>query len=257
MLFHLDARKSAAAVLAILAAGLMGANAATVYFNDANRGPSGSLSIGGVTATSSTVVWTNGDGYSPLSTQIGTATGDGLGCTGPGRPNCFNLQFHYAPGESSYDWSLAEAASLTLDNPGYMITGVTIVPHVTAIWGSLDPVAVELPFTAFLQPASGGGPGGHQISSSDPKSFIVSFFSDPDSPYFITSDLTLTPALSGLGDGFPAALYRQGDSSQELVLDYSFTIVSVDYAPIPEPGAASLLLAGLGVFAVLRRKRAG
>ncbi len=243
-------------VAAVMVGGTLVSNGATVFFNDANRGPSGSLDIGGVTASTSATVWTNGVGFSPLTTQTGTASGSGLGAVGLGPDNSFNLLFHYSAGDSSYDWMASEGGSLTLDNPNYMITSITLAPSVTATLGSLSPVSVQLPFTATVLPAYGGGPGTHEISSSGPATYTVSFYNGPDSPSFITSTLSLTSLLNGMSDGFPAAQYRQQNLSDDMTLDYGFTVVSLDYTMIPEPGTVSLLVLCLGSLFLARRKPA-
>ncbi len=255
MLFSRVQFRGLAGALAVLIGGGMVSQAATVFFNDANRGPSGSLDIGGVTASTSCTVWTNGVGYSPLATQTATTAGAGLGAAGMGPSDSFNLIFHYSPNDSGYDWMSSESASLSLDDPSMMITSVTIAPHVTATVGSLDPVLIQLPFTAFILPASGGGPGSHQINSQNPSTYSVSFYNGPGLPFFITSELALTSALNGMGDGFPAGQYRQQNLADEVTLDYGFTIVSIDYSAVPEPGACSLLaLGGAGLLWARRRK---
>ncbi len=236
-----------------MACGSLVCNAATVQFNDANRGPGASLNIGGVNASTSTIVWTNSQGFSPSPSQVGTTSGVGMGCVGLGSADSFDLLFHYSAGESSYDWSVSESASLTLDDASMMITSVTIAPHVTATVGSLDPVTVELPFTTYLFPSSGGGPGGHQIAGAGDATFTVSFYDGPESPFFITSQLDLSCALNGMGDGFPANQFRQQNISDDVTLDYGFTIVSLNFAAVPEPGTASLL--GLGLLGLYYSRR--
>ena len=254
MMFDAISLKGLAGALAVMVGGAFVSEGATVYFNDANRGPSGSLDIGGVTISTSAVVWTNGIGYSPLNTQTATTSGAGVGAVGMGPSDGINLLFHYSAGDSSYDWMSGESASLTLDNPNLMITSVTVAPTVTATLGSLAPVAMQLPFTTFVLPASGGGPGSHELSSSAPASFGVSFYNGPSSPFFITSEITLSSALNGMGDGFPAAQYRQQNLSDDLTLDYGFSIVSLDYTVVPEPGGATLLVLGLAGLVWKRRK---
>lgn len=254
MMFSRNLFRGLAGAAAVLVGGSFVSGATTVYFNDANRGPSGSLDIGGVTVTTSCTVWTNGIGYSPLATQAATTSGAGCGAAGMGPSDSFNLIFHYSPDDSGYDWMSTESASLTLDDPSLMITSVTIAPHVTATIGSLDPVPVQLPFTAFVLPVSGGGPGSHQISSSDPATYSVSFYNGPGFPSFITSQISLSSALNGFGDGFPANQYRQQNISDDVTLDYGFSIVSVEYAAVPEPGVASLLGMGVAGYACVSRR---
>jgi len=88
----------------ILAIQLLGGailNAATIHFDDANRGPANALQIGDITASAAT------GGSFPGMPQ--TVSHFGLGSAGPvGQPYSFDQQLHYSPGHDSPDGVLTE-----------------------------------------------------------------------------------------------------------------------------------------------------
>jgi hypothetical protein len=60
---------------------------------------------------------------------------------------------------------------------------------------------------------------------------------------FFRFNLHIDTGLAG-GEGVNFYDYRQGHLNEEQTLQFGFTIQSLDYTAVPEPGAATLLIFG-------------
>jgi hypothetical protein len=235
---------------------LVGASAApggTVNFGDANRGPSDSLYINGITISGESSFWTNGIGWTPQPGPVSTKSGSGLGGSAVGPIDSVDGQVHYAAGDSSPDWQSFETLDLNVDVTN-MINSITIVPHFTVL-GSSGPGI--LPFTFHLIPSGAGGFGDHQIRTTDLESqlsFQVSYYDGPDFPYFITSQISAWSAIDGPNIGTEIYEYRQQHLTEDLTFQFGFTIESMDYSVIPEPSATALFGVALVSFAVYKSR---
>jgi hypothetical protein len=230
----------APAILGMLALmlGSTAANAVTVYFNDADRGPSDVLQIGGITIT---------DLGTGTPGQPNTVLGVGLGLDmGIGPVGEDYQQAHWSADQQSYD-SFIGGDGLLLSVDGW-INSVTILPVLKIYSGSGDlmpiPSDLNLEFsTSFL---FGGSPI-VPASGSAPVTLSALFESTPSTFY-------LTPQMNSDPSSWFSS-YRQDHFAEEQTLQWGFTVLSVDYTPVPEPGVIAFLASGLVGLLCARRAR--
>ena len=220
--------------------GTTAANAETVYFNDMDRGPANVLQIGGVTVTHT--------GTGSSSGQPTTVQGVGLGFdNGIGLPGEVDGQAHWPAGQNNADSFLGgDGLDFQVDGD---IVSITIMPEMRIFSASGDlmpiPDNMELEFTSsrLLQ----GGPYPEfSANTSMPITLSVSGGA-------ILASCYLTPQMDWSPD-YWFSDYRQSNLAEEQTLQWGFTVISLDYNPVPEPGVANILMLGLFAFLFAGRR---
>jgi hypothetical protein len=228
--------------IATLLAGVLGstlANAATVYFDDLNRGPSDMLQIGGVTITGSTL---SGWGSSPLPGQAATASGIGLGNSLMGPVVSVDREEAYSGGQGG----IINREGLYLSVEG-MIESITIKPYFTNL------MSAELVFLTF-------DISYYQFSTAQPLPFVCRPVNSSEPVTFMFPGGYQPSAIDlGLVAGAGSQPYFSQYLSVHPDADFLFgyTIQSLTYTPVPEPGAAILFGVGALGFLYARRKMSG
>jgi hypothetical protein len=193
------------------------ANAVTVYFDDANRGPSSLLQIGDVTVS--------GQGLS-------TALGYGLGAdNGSGSAYGFNEVIQ------TYNWGdspSGESGMAGISVPG-IIDAITIVPFAQVFTesGVLLPDQPSFEMSCDLDPGS-------------PWRFVapgapVTFNRLPDSGQWQGS----ATAYVSLQNDYPPEFWLSLPVGE--YVDFGFSVLSLDYTPTPAPEPCAVRLVGLGL----------
>jgi hypothetical protein len=228
-------------------------NAETVYFNDANRGPSATLQIGPVTVSASP--------FGGVGDQSATVLGAGLGISaGIGPIYEVNRAFYMTnvPGQPPGGPSSVETISLSLASPDMVVNSITLVPSVSA-WGPGGNVPIPTNFTFVIRSGLGVGPYA-QDRWIDASSSSVTLYAAQNNLYPHTG-LTLRAEPD---DHFNDWSFRE--ECQRVMLDNGLneinvlvgvSILSLDYSVVPEPSAAMLLGMGLlgALYAKWRRAR--
>ncbi len=229
----------------ILISGSSCANAVTVYFDDATRGPSDTLQIGGVTVSA------NGFGLS--SSQVETVGGYGLGTTVLGPGDEVDGEYQYLPTQADTrqpSWQ-QEAVTFSVDGS---INSITLLPVFRAY---ADGVLLtdQCSFFFFAEGYGGGGVQGTQADSIDPSSGNPIMFSGANllSQNGSPSTLSLEVLFDNVaGEPFP---YDYEDLSETVNVEFGFTVVSLDYTPAPEPASLSVVAFGIFGITLLRRRK--
>lgn len=226
--------------------------AETLRFDDASHAPADSLQIGPVTISANQP----GGVFQP-----NTTLGLGLGVAGPvGQTWSFDQQLSYEVGESFPSTTLREdRIRFTLDpDENLSFSSLLILPYLT-ISGPGAPYA-DLPaygFSIFVGlPFTGGG--GVQIPTSALGQPTVI-----DLPYEIflnnnqsihTIELFLSTGMGSVDEGIFFSEFRDAYLDEAQTIQFGFTLISLDFEPIPEPSSFALL--GLGaLLLMLRRER--
>lgn len=218
------------------------ANAITVYFDNANRGPSDTLQIGGITISGLTP-------WGPTG-QPATVAGAGLGSATVGPINSVDWQVHFAQG-SFGDTSVSEGLRFSVDG---VINSITIVPYYSLL-GSEEPLQFSFPIMIDPRTFGSGGvtylsPDWFNAATPYPSEITYNWaFRNGDISSF---DINLIPASEW---GTPNVIlydYLAANNFPDATFQFGFTIESLDYTPAPEPGTLSL--AGLGLCGWLGSK---
>jgi hypothetical protein len=223
------------------------ANAVTVYFNDADRLPASMLQIDGVTITDS---GTAGQAGQPTTVQgVGLGFDDGVGFAGE-----VDMQAHWSAGEMTSD-SVLGGDGLYFNVNGY-INSITIMPvmRILSSTGSLmtipDGLSLEFSCSTLL---SGGPNPEFSANTSSPMTLAVDNIAVGS-----LSACYLTPQMDWSPD-YWFANYRNANLSQEQTLQWGFTVLSLDYTPVPtsvpEASPTTYLMAGLIGLLFVRRWR--
>lgn len=233
-------------VLALML-GRNAASAETVYFNDADRGPSNVLQIDGITVTHT------GTGYPPAIGQPTTVLGVGLGLNETVGPmGEANEQAHWPAGSSSYDVAAGgDGLSFCVNGA---INSITFMPFLRIFSGTgeLMPVPDGLNLEFMSSPFLTGS--GFPIVPAN-TTIPVTLWALEGAPGAGGSTCYLTPQPNWSPDIW-FGTYRSEHLAEEQTLQWGFSVISLDYTPagIPEPSSAILLLAGLiGLFGICQR----
>jgi hypothetical protein len=221
-------------------------DAATVRFDDANRGSTNTFQVGLVTISAGTM---------PLSGQPATVAGFGLGTAGPVGPSySLDQQLHYSAGQSTPDSILKENAITFQIDPAYTFTSMTIVPYLSISNLATPPCS----FTIEYDVTGTTGPWVDQYFRSatpadygQPLTLNLAPLPGMDIYRF---DLQVTTGLAG-GEAVNFYQYRLNHLSEDQTFQFGFTIQSLDYTIVPEPGVAVLLLAGAAGWVCCRGAR--
>jgi hypothetical protein len=220
------------------------ADGVTVYFNDADRGPSDILQIGDVTVSRPGSSQTGDQGYGKPATVAGVGLGldGGMGSSGE-----WLRQLHFSAGSYAYDRT--SEGDLQLDVAGG-ITSVTVIPvfRVYDSQGNLLPETFGFECGIIWQNSHYSLPVWDYINSNFDGSPITRYSWENDPNGF-------SRAVFNWGsDMWPVEYDRQDSLSEERTLEYGLRIVSLDYTPAPEPRIATLSIMGLLGFTCLGRK---
>lgn len=234
-------------------AGLLGASAAnaiTIYFNDANRGPSDTLRAGDVSISQFNAAGVDNVG----SGQPATVAGFGLGSDGGlGGNDEWLAQFHFIPDNSDpgFHYDYISEGDIRLQVPDGQINSVTVIP----IFRHYDSSGNLLPDTSGFE------------LSVDFRNLSISYvnFSASDVGHPTTVDPWGNPGTSTVEFTWDtdlwayASFFSPGPGSviEDQTFQYGLSIQSIDYTPVPEPGNIALLGAGLFglIFSRLKRNR--
>jgi hypothetical protein len=208
-----------------------------IYFGDANRDPSDMLTVDGVSVSSSILYFSN----------PGTVLGAGLGSATVGPVDSIDWTWHY-PAGSSQPMRNREGLSISVDGD---LESISLSPRLT-ITGYTQ--SIEFPFYCHLTWFYGDRPYFEQYEVLDPTSdspITLTPFQFPDSKaYRVDLDID----SFGQNDSVISSL-RSACGTPDACFDLGFTVVSLSYEPIPEPGTASIALAALlSAFYFKRRK---
>ena len=205
--------------------GLTNANAITIRFDDADRPPSDTLNVGGVTVTGGT--W-GGPG------RPATTLGFGLGSDSLGSSFAIERVEHYPSGSLFRDDLSSESLRLTVDG---VINSITIMPRI-----SVFETGKSLDLSFEILPA----------------------WDSPDRIYTTvecngtsTTILNRTPAsgvdliiASDFGEYLHFLEYRESRGLPDETLVFGFSILSLDYTPVPDTANSAWLL-GIGIFGIV------
>jgi hypothetical protein len=226
-------------MIAVLSLATLGrAQAAEIFFDDANRGPAGEMIVGGVQITAFSGTY----GMSS-PTDASTVGGVGLGADALGPLGWVSRQDHYPAGQQASDSQLSEGLFLTVDG---RITSFTVRPECSAVETGQP---LNLPFEIRYS----GDPG---------QNFCVL---DPSSYSAVTIDLsgyTVNPLhnlfidITGdFGEAPYFDAYRHANLAPDITIQYGFTLVSLEFTPAPEPTAGAVLGLGLAGIGLARCRR--
>ncbi len=208
------------------------ASAVTVYFNDADRGPATSLQIGDVTV--SVIAFAS-------TTSAATVAGQGLGLDGGmGQIYDFDEQITQINGDHvNYGYNdFQEPGLLELTVPG-TIDSITLLPfaRVYSPSGDLLPDQPQFDIYCTLSFVS-------DHPQASPGMATTLYWNGPGS--VSTVDI-------GIGHNLPPDYWLNLDAGDTAEL--GFTILSLDYTPVPEPSAVCLFVAGSFALLYANRKR--
>jgi hypothetical protein len=210
--------------------GLAKANAITIRFDDADRPPSDTLNVGGVTVT--------GNGWGGPGRPT-TAFGVGLGSDVLGSSFAIEQVAHYSSGSLFADGSLAESLRLTVDG---VINSITIMPRISVLetGESLD-LFFEIAPLCYLSQGPMNSPD-FTIVESNGNSKTLNF-----------NSLAPVVDLTVAGDFGEAAYfinYRRSQGFSDETLVFGFAIQSLDYTSVPDTASSACLLA-IGLFGIV------
>lgn len=230
------------AIFVALVCGITVSSADTVYFNDADRGPSSTLQIGGITVSP----WVFGD--NGLG-QPATVLGVGLGIDGGiGLIHEVNGGMHYAAGQEQADWGSYETGiHLAGDDTIDTINSVTLMPVFRIFSGLGTLLPDQLNFEMFFVYQPGGNYRGLSPPYTNPITFEL--LNSPHKDVFIN-------ITADFGQSIHFNEYRMAHLQDELTLEYGVTILSLDFTPVAEPSVVSLLVMALfGLVSLIRKAR--
>jgi len=212
--------------------GLAEANAITIRFDDADRPPSDTLTVGGVSVTGN--AW-GGPGL-PC-----TAFGLGLGSDILGSSFSIDCVSHYSSGDLFPDRSLAESLRLAVDG---VINSITIMPRITVLetGESLD-LFFEVAPLSYSSDHLLNTPHFTPVESDGAPTTIICYPRAPVVDFAIAGDF-------GEDAYFIDNRVSRGLPAETLV--FGFSILSLDYTPASVPDtASSACLLGIGIFGIV------
>lgn len=235
------------------------ANAVTVYFNDADRGPSDVLQIGALTVSQ----FQNPQG------QPTTVAGSGLGADWLGPDDSINYQADYAVGQSlpnDYGTGQANWETLAITASGDVnIQSITLLPHFPIVTQTGASTGCDFAASIFwdgwadykevvFDPAN---PGPVTINL---KGGLISGVPVQDVLISLDADFGGTqPDWQAQNFLYP---YRMNNLGAEQTLQCGVTVVSLDYTPVSEPGIITFVaepgtmsFLALGLIGLLRHRR--
>jgi len=213
--------------------GSTAAQATTVYFNDADRGPAGTLQIDGVT------IIPTASGL-PLGTgQPTTVQGVGLGLDGEVGPAGVIDEQAYFPSNASEFSSLTGGGGLSFHVDGW-INSITIQPVLESFSGSGNLLSVPDDVMMEFSLVEGGPLNYWPVIPANPSAPVTlsSSLSEEASTWYLTPQLNQDPSVW-------YSSCRTGYLSEDQTLQWGFSVVSLDYTPVPEPATTTFLAMGL------------
>ena len=214
--------------------GLAQANAITIRFDDANRPPSDTLKLGGVTVT--------GDGWGGPGRPT-TAFGIGLGSDVLGSSFAIEQVAHYSAGSYVHDSQVNyESLRLTVDG---VINSITIMPRISVLetGESLDLLFQIAPLSYRSDGSIMGPPAWTNVESDGTSSTLLNQIY----PLACRVDLAVQ-GDRGEDSFFESSRISRGFPDETLV--FGFAIVSLDYTPVPDTANSACLL-GIGIFGIV------
>jgi len=207
--------------------GLTKANAITIRFDDTDRPPSDTLNVGGVTVT--------GDGWGGPG-RPATAFGVGLGSDVLGSSFAMDRVAHYSSGNGFSDSHSSESLRLTVDG---VINSITIMPRISVLETG---ESLDLSFEIYL---GWYAPGiDYRIVACDGTPTTILSYS-----YSTASRVQLDIS----GDFGEDLYFRENRISRGLpeeTLVFGYSILSLDYTPVPDTANSACLL-GIGIFGIV------
>ena len=213
-----------------LVLGLGEANAITIRFDDADRPASDTLNVGGVTVT--------GDGWGGPGLPT-TAFGIGLGSDLLGSSLAIERVSHYSAGSFGSDSSV-ESLRLSVDG---VINSITIMPRMSVLeTGEL--LDLNFSIAPLFYPSVGPIiPAWTNVRSDGTSSTILTQYYPPSS----VVDLTVN---GNWGWDQYFIEYRESRGFPDETIVFGFSILSLDYTPVPDTANSACLL-GIGIFGIL------
>jgi hypothetical protein len=201
--------------------------------------------IGGVTVSSFQIPFQPPANYQPT-----TVAGVGLGGSSVAPGYSVDARFHYSPGGLFTDSPVTGRTERLLFTVDGSITAFTVVPYRPFVVGSGDQVMA--PFSLEWE-----GPGilGHdlrQLTLTNLDPVTIEIHQQVSGVPF--NSFALYNNVDSLQEG-SFFTYRMDHVDEEQTIQWGFTILSLDYTPVPEPGSAALFVVGGLAFWRARRKR--
>jgi hypothetical protein len=202
------------------------------------------LTIGDLTITSP---GTNTDSGGPFG-QVGTVRGEGLGVGNFGSLGGVDAWEYWGEAPPGAPSLLDGTLEFQIANGG-RITALTVMPFLTHIAGPV-PTIMPTAFSFSYDPDNLFPPAGQSIS------YKVATPGEPLTIQF-TEHLPDRIKLVGLkGDMGQEPFFNPTFlESPDTVFHYGFSVTSIEYTPVPEPGSLLLLTMGAGGLALARRSR--
>ena len=238
-------------LLLVLSAPVVRGQTVTVNFDDATLGPSDTLQIGGVTATTDI---SPGEQGGPLATVAGLGLGldNGVGTIGGIGEIERQLTFPANPPSTYYVSSDTGSGPFIQFSVDGTINSITIVPNFSIMQadGSILPNAqcpMELNLSGILNADQEINP---------PISSPVTFnqFLTGISTVYLYDQQNFSP-FSPVNAISPVFFNEFYDPSQEQIVQFGFTVQSLNYTPTPTPEPTTLALACVGFATLLMFRR--
>ena len=209
------------------------ASAVTVQFDDATRAPADSLLVDGVTVSSGATAG-----------MPATVQGMGLGSDLVGLAGAVDCQLHYGAGNPFPDRQNGNSESLRLSVDG-TINSITVAFDPPTLSGMGTPL--DLSFAVGLSyPGLFGSTLYHVVSPGDP-SMTLTLPAGDGNPSWVEFGNSYEPGEFVFFDS-----YRHNHLSEDQTIQFGFSIVSLDYTPVPEPGLPGIASLGLLLMGAVR-----
>lgn len=205
----------------------------SVNFGDANRSPSSTLVLDGVTVTGFS--WNGG-----ASGQPATIVGMGLGSATLGSAGSLDRQIHFLAGTFGADLDLQEGLGVSVNG---RINSITFAPYFSIVNSA---GSICLPFQLMVSPVSvslgdndpAPCPDWISFNSPYPTEITYSGIFDRNG----VSSFNITLGGSGNTQFYD---YLEAQNFPDVTFEFGVQIKSIDFTPVPEPGMLSMFCLGL------------